>query len=677
MTASSHLEHAASRMSTATVGQRSASDVVFIVFASCATLLGLCGNVLLVTAIATNKKLRRSANAMNGSLAVADILVEATVMSLCLVNDSMGYWPLGDLMCRVWISLDVMCSTASILSISGIAFDRYLHVRDPFLYDRLVTRRAIIAAIATIWTLSVVISFLPVFLKLNEPSRPDEETAAEVSLAGAMFHSRAATEAYAGHQHSRLNLTAFFYSSPPDPLVAGEDFPISPQSGLLMSPPRHNPQAATVSAVPNASRSLLFESTSGSEDGFPTCKFEANPIYAITSSTISFYIPCVVLVVVYAQLYRIARGHMRSIKGVRRVPRQPAAGSAAHSAFTGSRLLAPATPRTLQRNGSGVQGPSAISSRQSSVDNVNSIRLNGDLLEVHWPPTPAGTSRENSNRSNGDGAPPVLPDNRQQSVISQETAATVTPNSDHVNTFDLMSMSANGSALPASLESSVSTAVSSSSCNPLTRRLSTRRSSFGDALITRSASSNAAAIATAAAESVGAQSNGAAGNGLAECNKHNGLLHQQHHHLLSPHSTEGPTSSNAAHRRKISVSERNLVMVTSPSASSSLNRIASTLLQVPFRLHSSSHQTSHFFRDQKASLTLGVIMSSFFVCWFPFFTINGIRCSPAVHLYCTCKTCFPIIPGVQHVFVFVTVIAPICGNCISGASVQFENNMPS
>lgn len=629
MTASSHLQHAASAEFSPVVGLRSAGDVIFFVIASCATLFGLCGNVLVVTAIATNKKLRRSANALNGSLAVADILVETTVMSLCIVSDSMGYWPLGDRMCRVWISLDVMCTTASILSISGIAFDRYLHVRDPFLYDRVISRRVIIAAISIIWSLSVVISFLPVFLKLNEPPRPNDD-AADVSLAGSMFYSFAATEANRGHAHPyRFNLTNIGQ-------IAGDDFSLSPPNELLMSSEVRVPDVTT-SDMPNASHFSILESTLQPLEN-PTCKFEANPIYAITSSTISFYIPCVVLVVVYAKLFRIARGHMRSIKGVRRVPRLKAVGGsgtlapAVCGAAVGNspRPLTPIVSPRMLRNGSEMLGPSRLSSRQSSIDNGNAVRLHGDLLEIHWLPSGSlktGTLRENSNQSNSNqsnttsvAASHQQPNARQDSMspVRQESAATITPNSDNINVFDLMTMSnvtSNASCIaqPISLETALSAAASSG--NSFVRRLSNRRSSFGDALTIQSASSNAVAAASPVDGIAAAQGSESTGHDSIAHNKNNNATKL----LLSPHSMEGSTPLRVP-SRKLSVSERNLAMVSSPSASSSLNRFASTLLQVPLKLHSTNH---NFFRDQKASITLGVIMSSFFVCWFPFFTVNG------------------------------------------------------
>ena len=95
---------------------------VFIVFA-------IAGNVLVVVAILTDRTLRQTGNYFLVSLAVADTLVGVAVMTFAAANDVMGRWPFGTIVCDLWLSADVMCSTASILNLCAVSLDRYVHIR--------------------------------------------------------------------------------------------------------------------------------------------------------------------------------------------------------------------------------------------------------------------------------------------------------------------------------------------------------------------------------------------------------------------------------------------------------------------------------------------------------------------------------------------------------------------
>lgn len=96
-----------------------------------AAMITFCvaGNVLVVLAIVTDRRLRTPSNYFYVSLALADTLVAALVMTLALVNDLAGRWLFGGVLCNVWLSADVMGSTASILHLSAISLDRLVNKR--------------------------------------------------------------------------------------------------------------------------------------------------------------------------------------------------------------------------------------------------------------------------------------------------------------------------------------------------------------------------------------------------------------------------------------------------------------------------------------------------------------------------------------------------------------------
>ena len=82
-------------------------------------------------AVVTEKSLRKLSNLFFVSLAVSDLLVGSIVMPFALVNDLSHSWLFGRDFCKLWIASDVMGSTASILNLMAISFDRYVHIKDP------------------------------------------------------------------------------------------------------------------------------------------------------------------------------------------------------------------------------------------------------------------------------------------------------------------------------------------------------------------------------------------------------------------------------------------------------------------------------------------------------------------------------------------------------------------
>ncbi|XP_014775295.1 dopamine receptor 1 [Octopus bimaculoides] len=185
-------------------------------------LVSVVGNSLVCAAVFKVKQMRKIGNFYLVSLAIADLLVSLLVMTFALANDIMGEWVFGRPFCNVWISLDVMCSTASILNLCAISLDRYIHIRDPLHYENWMTKKRTAIIISIVWVCSFLISFLPIHLGWHSPE------AASTQLTG--------------------------------------------------------------------------------------CDLDINPIYAVISSTISFIIPCIVMLSIYCKLYSTAQQHVRNIR---------------------------------------------------------------------------------------------------------------------------------------------------------------------------------------------------------------------------------------------------------------------------------------------------------------------------------------------------------------------------
>lgn len=124
----------------------------------------LLGNFAVCAAVFRYRHLRaKVTNVFIVSLALSDLLVALLVMPWKAVAEVAGFWPFGAF-CKTWLSCDIMCSTASILNLCVISVDRYWAISSPFLYERTMSRKLASVMIGVIWTVSVIISFVPVQL---------------------------------------------------------------------------------------------------------------------------------------------------------------------------------------------------------------------------------------------------------------------------------------------------------------------------------------------------------------------------------------------------------------------------------------------------------------------------------------------------------------------------------
>ena len=231
-------------------------------------ILAVAGNLLVCISVVTDRHLRKRSNVFIVSLAVADASLALLVMSFAVLNDLNGYWMLGDTFCSIWICFDVMFCTASILNLCAISLDRYIHIRSPLHYETFMSPKRTVMFLAAIWILSGLISFVPIQLEWHK--------------------------------------------------LGVDQSPAKPNSTQYYSP--------VISHADNYTRSHMEESNSydwrptqptfseAVAGPLPQCVLALNPIYAVTSSVISFYLPCLVMICIYLRLYRYAMRHAKTIK---------------------------------------------------------------------------------------------------------------------------------------------------------------------------------------------------------------------------------------------------------------------------------------------------------------------------------------------------------------------------
>uniref|UniRef100_A0A8C9K3S0 G-protein coupled receptors family 1 profile domain-containing protein n=1 Tax=Panthera tigris altaica TaxID=74533 RepID=A0A8C9K3S0_PANTA len=127
------------------------------------------GNVLVVIAVLTSRALRAPQNLFLVSLASADILVATLVMPFSLANELMAYWYFGQVWCGVYLALDVLFCTSSIVHLCAISLDRYWSVTQAVEYNLKRTPRRVKATIVAVWLISAVISFPPLVSLYRQP----------------------------------------------------------------------------------------------------------------------------------------------------------------------------------------------------------------------------------------------------------------------------------------------------------------------------------------------------------------------------------------------------------------------------------------------------------------------------------------------------------------------------
>lgn len=98
-------------------------------------------------------------------------MTDSEILLLVLSLQILGYWVFGRIFCDIWAAVDVLCCTASIMSLCVISIDRYIGVRWPLQYPTIVTEKRALLAMLGIWILAIIISIGPLLGWKQPPSQ--------------------------------------------------------------------------------------------------------------------------------------------------------------------------------------------------------------------------------------------------------------------------------------------------------------------------------------------------------------------------------------------------------------------------------------------------------------------------------------------------------------------------
>ncbi|XP_010876241.1 5-hydroxytryptamine (serotonin) receptor 1A b [Esox lucius] len=154
------------------------SSQIFTSFLLAALILcAIFGNACVVAAIALERNLQNVGNYLIGSLAVTDLMVSVLVLPMAALYQVLNRWTLGQVPCDIFISLDVLCCTSSILHLCAIALDRYWAITEPIEYMKKRTPRRAAVLISVTWFVGFSISVPPMLIMRSQPSSKAEDIA--------------------------------------------------------------------------------------------------------------------------------------------------------------------------------------------------------------------------------------------------------------------------------------------------------------------------------------------------------------------------------------------------------------------------------------------------------------------------------------------------------------------
>ncbi|XP_042322762.1 alpha-1D adrenergic receptor [Sceloporus undulatus] len=145
------------------------------IFLAVFILSAIVGNILVILSVACNRHLQTVTNYFIINLAIADLLLSTTVLPFSATLEVLeDLWVFGRIFCDIWAAVDVLCCTASIMSLCIISVDRYIGVKYSLKYPTIMTERKAVIIMVAVWISSMVISIGPLLGWKEAPPENDQ-----------------------------------------------------------------------------------------------------------------------------------------------------------------------------------------------------------------------------------------------------------------------------------------------------------------------------------------------------------------------------------------------------------------------------------------------------------------------------------------------------------------------
>ena len=133
---------------------------IVAVIAGFVSLITVGGNLVVLLSFFLERTIRQSSNYFIASLAVSDLLIGSVSMPFYTLYLLTGQnWPLGQMICDLWLSIDYTVCMTSIYTVFCITVDRFCSVKLPAKYRKWRTDGKVFIIIGVTWFVPAVVFF--------------------------------------------------------------------------------------------------------------------------------------------------------------------------------------------------------------------------------------------------------------------------------------------------------------------------------------------------------------------------------------------------------------------------------------------------------------------------------------------------------------------------------------
>ncbi|XP_069094190.1 melanopsin-like [Pleurodeles waltl] len=141
-------------------------EYVLYTIGSCVLVIGsvgVIGNLLVLYAFYSNKRLRTPPNYFIMNLAVSDFLMSASQAPVCFLNSLHKKWILGEIGCDLYAFCGALFGITSMMTLLAISIDRFLVITRPLQSIRWSSKKRTSQIIVLVWLYSLFWSLAPLF----------------------------------------------------------------------------------------------------------------------------------------------------------------------------------------------------------------------------------------------------------------------------------------------------------------------------------------------------------------------------------------------------------------------------------------------------------------------------------------------------------------------------------